>query len=686
MTTTEPLAPVTHSGFVDAPLLHRVAKALGSPAELEEVLRGIADLVLEATGADHASVFVLDDRYLHPAVAAARGPAAGLGAAFAAMGPIEVDLSRWALFTEDEVVTIPDTAHTDLIPRRWVERFSARAVAMVALWAGGEPCGLLAADWADQRLFVPEELDELRALGRHAALAVGAARPFHAVQRRARLHGTLAQGAAELGSLADPGAVVDKLVEVYTALLEPKSCAVALLWSGQDTLTTLASSTAELANPLPLSEVPQPFVADMTEAWLRDPRPLELGPEPWLAKILGRSDAWYLVLPLVVEDAPRGAVLLGFGEHRHLTAEERQAAETLAAVGSVALDRHRLLAQLSRQVSRLHALYQVSAALTERIGTARAVAMLNELLADQGLQIVDVSLEDERLAGQLRALEGHDGERSAPGSDEQSLLDGAVAVPMRLGRRVVGRLHVRPQPRDADERSFVDTLASGLAEVLNRGALRAAAEEAAREHAVAAERERLAYDLHDTAGQLFVAISLLGQRLLEELPAGSTAVAGVERLVALAGDGKSGVEDAVRGLAFLPVARRGLVPSLRSLIRSFADDSNLEVTLEVAGPAGRLPAPVEHALYRVAHEALVNAWRHARCRAIRLDLVFDRGEVVLSVCDDGEGLDGAKGAQPNGFGTNGLRHATAQVGGRLRVANARPRGVVVEARVPRGQR
>ena len=117
-----------------------------------------------------------------------------------------------------------------------------------------------------------------------------------------------------------------------------------------------------------------------------------------------------------------------------------------------------------------------------------------------------------------------------------------------------------------------------------------------------------------------------------------------------------------------------------------ADDSNLEVTLAVAGPAGRLPAPVEHALYRVAHEALVNAWRHARCRAIRLDLVFDRGEVVLSVCDDGEGLDGAKGAQPNGFGTNGLRHATAQVGGRLRVANARPRGVVVEARVPRGKR
>ena len=39
-----------------------------------------------------------------------------------------------------------------------------------------------------------------------------------------------------------------------------------------------------------------------------------------------------------------------------------------------------------------------------------------------------------------------------------------------------------------------------------------------------------------------------------------------------------------------------------------------------------------------------------------------------------------------GFGTTALRRAMAEVGGGLRVANARPRGVLVQARVPRGQR
>jgi signal transduction histidine kinase len=666
------------AGLVDPDLLERVTQALGSPDELKGVLRHVCDLVLDTLRADHASVFLLDGRHLHPAVA--EGEVSGLGAAFAEMGPIEVDLRRWALFTEDQVVTIDDTTHTDLVPKRWILRYSVRTIAMVALWAGGEPCGLLVADWTEPHQHTPEELDEFRTLGRYAALAVGATRPFDTVQRRARLHETMARGAAELGSLADPAAVVDKLVDVYTALLEPKSCAIALLWSGQDRLTTLASSTVALPNPLALSDVPEGFVTSVTEAWLEEPRPLELGPEPWLAQILGRADAWYLLLPLVVEDAPRGAVMLGFGEHRHLTPEEHQAAEALAAVGSVALDRHRLLAQLTRQVSRSRALYQLSAALTEGIGTARAVNMLNELLAEQGLHIVDVTLRDERLAGQLRPL--------GAGDDDDAQVDksGTLAVPMRLGRRVVGTLHVLPRHRDKDERAFLDALASGLAEVLHRGALRAASEQAARERAMAAERDRLACDLHDTAGQLFVAMSLLTQRMLEDVPADSALVSQGERLVSLAAEGKSAVDDAVRGLAFLPVPQRGLVPSLRSLVRSVAADSGLDVTLEVAGRAGRMPPPIEHALFRVAHEALVNAWRHARCRTVRVDLVFAPNEAVLRVRDDGEGFDGDERPRRTGFGTNGLRHATSLVGGRLRVANARPKGVLVEARIPRGQR
>ena len=499
---------------------------------------------------------------------------------------------------------------------------------------------------------------------------------FDQIQLRATLHETLGRAAAELGSLGDAAALVNKLVETYTALLQPQSCAVALLWSGDDRLTTLASSAPSLPRTIPLTEIPEAILAHVTERWTDVTCPVELGPQPWLSEVLGSPDARYLLLPLIVEEQPQGAVVLGFGEHRHLSDEELQAASTLTTVASVALDRQRLLAQRSRQVSRLSALYQLSAALTEGICSDQAVTMLNELLAEQGLHIVDVSLEDDRLARQLRPLAERADSQAAASVDTR----GTVAVPMRLGRRVVGSLHVRPGTGDNDEGSFLDALASGLAEILHRGALRAAAEESARERAVAAERERIAADLHDDAAQLFVAISLVTQRLAEKLPA--SAAPEIERVIGMADQGKSAVQEAVRGLTFFPVRQRGLVASLESLAQSVAAAADLSVTVEVAGSQARLAPPVEYALYRVAHEALVNAWRHSRCRTVRVELLFRSSDAVLRVGDDGVGLGEGADVEPDGFGAKGLRRAISEVGGELRFSNRWPRGLVVEARVP----
>src|SRR5439155_13803018 len=137
-----------------------------------------------------------------------------------------------------------------------------------------------------------------------------------------------------------------------------------------------------------------------------------------------------------------------------------------------------------------------------------------------------------------------------------------------------------------------------------------------------------------------------------------------------------------RGLTFFPVRQRGLVASLRSLGESVASAAALDVTVEVTGAQGPLAPPVEYALYRVAHEALVNAWRHARCRAVRVELVFRPTDAVLRVRDDGVGFGAGEDVEPHGFGTKGLRRAINEVGGEVRFANGWPHGLVVEASVP----
>lgn len=202
------------------------------------------------------------------------------------------------------------------------------------------------------------------------------------------------------------------------------------------------------------------------------------------------------------------------------------------------------------------------------------------------------------------------------------------------------------------------------------------------EQAVAAERERIASDLHDSVGQSLVCIGLLAGRYAEELPGDSLWADRMRRLASLADQGKWEIDQAIRAMTFMPAGSRGLTRSLRELARSFGYDSGIEVVIDIALKR-RVNGAVGRALYRVAHEALSNAWRHSRCAVIRLSVENSAQGIRLRVTDDGIGL-GPRTHRDSWIGIRGMKRALESVGGRLRVVNKRPRGVTVEALVPVG--
>jgi signal transduction histidine kinase len=114
-----------------------------------------------------------------------------------------------------------------------------------------------------------------------------------------------------------------------------------------------------------------------------------------------------------------------------------------------------------------------------------------------------------------------------------------------------------------------------------------------------------------------------------------------------------------------------------------AADSAIDIRVVVTGKTRRLGTRAERALYRIAHEALANAWRHAQCTTIDVEVTFTAGEVVLVVADDGKGKGDGRAEVGDGTGTSGMRRAMADLGGVLRVGRRPPRGWVVEARIPR---
>lgn len=669
--------------------VRRLAVGVGATVSLDETLRLLTELAHEGLGARGCRLFLLEGNTLTSA-AAVTVQGGGQERATSGLGPFEVGAEAWEWISTPRPLVLDETQVAELTARHGLEAPSLGAIVVVPLVAGGRPYGLLTVDWPDPRELDVADLAFLEAVGACAGLAVHNARLVHAANRRARLQEAVARGAAALASPSGPQAVVERLVDAYTDLLDARLCAIALIDAARSTLTALATrGTLPIFTPLAIADIPDRIVHAAAKLWEHNRQfdPIELGDDPWLGTEAGGhlvGAARYLLVPLVVDGEVWGAILLGFAEGQSLDSEERLAVRALADIAAAVLERVMRSERQTRQFRQLDALYQASAALTDGASVDVMVKQLNELLAGDGVEVVSVAFRDDRLARRLGA-EGalSPKERAAwrSGSDWATLSNGCASIPMLLGHRLVGALRVRPANLDPEDRAFLEALARGLAEVASRDALRAAVDGAERERALAAERERMAHDLHDSAGQLLVSIGLLADSNADQLPAGSPERDRAVRIAQLARQGKWEIDHAARGLSLAPVRSRGFVASLRALVKGFEADSGIEVHLEIDGRTARPDADVEQALYRVAHQALANAWRHAQCREVRVHVQFEREEISLRVADDGVGFGGSEPTE--GVGMASMRRVLAAVGGRLTVSQQERGGVVVEARVPR---
>lgn len=666
--------------------LERIALALNSTLELREVLRALAGETLALAGAGRTSLFLLSDGALHPAASRAADADDQLWDAFQRMAPIALTPEQHALMTAGDVLVVEDPA--TICPPEWIDRFDVRCLVLVPLSAGDAPCGLMTIDFPEPRRLDADELGLLQAIGAFAGVAVRNARTYEAARRTARLQAGLADAAAALASPLPPHHVAGRLCAAATLLLGAHHSGVAMLDARRCRITPLIACGAPRPDAFAFSSIPQSVYERLQQTWdARPGRACVFAGNAWLNNLLAEdADATVVVLPLVSEGRAAGAAVFSLDAASSPPDDELlAAAEALAAIAGAALERHALLQRQQQQLDRLDILYGLSSALAERADAGRLVSTLNTLLADTGLHAEGMSLRTRVLARHLGGDAPTAEERAAwaRGDGPTRLPDGTLAVPMRLGRRQVGSLRVRATDLDAEDLTFLEALAAGVAEMANRVALRAAVEDASSERAVAAERERIAADLHDTVGQQFVALGLMANRLVEQLPATSPWAARVGRLAQMATAGKFEVDQAIRALTFVPASRRGLVPAVRGLCRLVALDSGLDIIVDVTGRPVRLTAAAERALYRVLHEALTNAWRHARCSTVVVSLRFGQDAVSLSVRDDGVGVGQLHGDDRAGKGLWSMRRTVAAVDGKLRIRNAEPRGTEVVATVAR---
>lgn len=177
------------------------------------------------------------------------------------------------------------------------------------------------------------------------------------------------------------------------------------------------------------------------------------------------------------------------------------------------------------------------------------------------------------------------------------------------------------------------------------------------ELSAAAERARVARDLHDDLGHHLTAIVVQLEK----------ASAFHDREPATA---KAAVLDAERSARRALGEVRESVRSLRSFHLLAALDELVagknDVTLTVSGSPDGHGTGALHALYRAAQEGITNSRRHAGATHIAVAVDLDSENARLTVADDGRGM----GAAAEGFGLLGMRERVALSGGRVDLASS----------------
>ena len=201
------------------------------------------------------------------------------------------------------------------------------------------------------------------------------------------------------------------------------------------------------------------------------------------------------------------------------------------------------------------------------------------------------------------------------------------------------------------------------------------------------EREHIARELHDEAGQALTALSWGLANLTGTLARHpEKAQEQITELHRLADQVMTELRQITTRLRPAVLDELGLVAALITYADNCSDRFSFEVHTEVTGRRRRLPSKVEVALYRIAQEAITNTAKHARASRVTIQLHFGEHEVALGVNDDGVGMNVETAQQAalhrKGWGLAGIRERIESVNGYLDIHSAPGAGTKISVHAP----
>jgi signal transduction histidine kinase/ligand-binding sensor domain-containing protein len=204
------------------------------------------------------------------------------------------------------------------------------------------------------------------------------------------------------------------------------------------------------------------------------------------------------------------------------------------------------------------------------------------------------------------------------------------------------------------------------------------------------ERTRISRELHDSLLQGFQGLMFRLQAVRQLLPERPGDAANFLDSAMQIGDQAIGEgRDAVQNLRSSSFDDRDLATSLSALGTELGAGIDLpskpQYRVVVEGKPRELTAVVRDEAYRIAREALSNAYQHAKAGHIETEVTFGDADLTIRVRDDGIGIDPqilARGQRPGHWGLPGMRERSESFAGQLHVWSEGNAGTEVELRIP----
>jgi signal transduction histidine kinase len=196
------------------------------------------------------------------------------------------------------------------------------------------------------------------------------------------------------------------------------------------------------------------------------------------------------------------------------------------------------------------------------------------------------------------------------------------------------------------------------------------------------EIKRIAYAVHDEAGQLLVAVHLALAELAMGLPEPQQAQC--SRIKELLNEVEKHLRRYSHELRPTILDDLGWIPAIRFLADGISKRSNLPIHID-ATVSGRLPGTVETTLYRIVQEALTNAVKHAKAGNVWIRAWGEGVVLCCSIRDDGAGFDFRQSQSVllrKGLGLIAMRERVSAIGGTLQIESRPGNGTELSIRIP----